>query len=224
MVEAIEDAGGKVTCFPANNNIELLLQYPKIIRYCKEHQIQLIHAHLPWAGFVSRLVHKKTRIPLFYTEHNLQERYHFITKFFNKLSFNWQTIGIGVSEDVTQSIQKNISPNIPVKTILNGVTHVLAKKEFELLFLLAAQPGRVFLRNEILSQVWGNDVIVGGRTIDVHIRKLREKIGDDFFKTIKGVGYKFSNPDFCLSTMLDCPYCFGCHLLNTDQEINQQFQ
>lgn len=121
LVEAIEKAGGKVTCFASNNNIQLLLQYPKIIRYCNEHQIQLIHAHLPWAGFVSRLVHKKTRIPLFYTEHNLQERYHFITKFFNKLSFNWQTIGIGVSEDVTQSIHKNISPNIPLKTILNGV-------------------------------------------------------------------------------------------------------
>ena len=102
LVEAIEKAGGKVTCFPANNNIELLLQYPKIIRYCKVHQIQLIHAHLPWAGFVSRLVHKKTRIPLFYTEHNLQERYHFITKLFNKLSFTWQSMGIGVSEDVTQ--------------------------------------------------------------------------------------------------------------------------
>ena len=121
LVEAIEKAGGNVTCFPANNNIQLLLQYPKIIRYCEEHQIQLIHAHLPWAGFVSRLVHLKTRIPLFYTEHNLQERYHFITKLLNKLSFNWQTLGIGVSEDVTQSIQKNISPSIPVKTILNGV-------------------------------------------------------------------------------------------------------
>ena len=121
LVDAIEKAGGKVTCIPANNNIQLLLQYPKIIRYCKEHQIQLIHAHLPWAGFVSRLVHKKTRIPLFYTEHNLQERYHFITKLLNKLSFNWQTLGIGVSEDVTQSIQKNISPAIPVTTILNGV-------------------------------------------------------------------------------------------------------
>ncbi|NBU82462.1 MAG: glycosyltransferase [Flavobacteriaceae bacterium] len=121
LVDAIEKAGGKVTCIPANNNIQLLLQYPKIIRYCKEHQIQLIHAHLPWAGFVSRLVHLKTRIPLFYTEHNLQERYHFITKLLNKLSFNWQTLGIGVSEDVTQSIQKNISPAIPVTTILNGV-------------------------------------------------------------------------------------------------------
>jgi glycosyltransferase involved in cell wall biosynthesis len=121
LVEAIEKAGGKVTCLTANNNIQLLLQYPKIVRYCKEHQIQLIHAHLPWAGFVSRLVHLITRTPLFYTEHNLQERYHFITKLLNKLSFNWQTLGIGVSEDVTQSIQKNISPSIPVKTILNGV-------------------------------------------------------------------------------------------------------
>ncbi|MCX6172174.1 MAG: glycosyltransferase, partial [Flavobacterium sp.] len=70
---------------------------------------------------VSRLVHLKTRIPLFYTEHNLQERYHFITKLLNKLSFNWQTLGIGVSEYVTQSIQKNISPAIPLNTILNGV-------------------------------------------------------------------------------------------------------
>ncbi len=77
------------------------------------------------------------------------------------------------------------------KTILNGVVHVLAKKEFELLFLLAAQPGRVFLRNEILSQVWGNDVIVGDRTIDVHIRKIRVKLGIDCITTVKGVGYKF---------------------------------
>jgi two-component system alkaline phosphatase synthesis response regulator PhoP len=77
------------------------------------------------------------------------------------------------------------------KTILNGVIHVLAKKEFELLFLLAAQPGRVFLRNEILSQVWGNDVIVGDRTIDVHVRKIRAKLGIDCITTVKGVGYKF---------------------------------
>jgi len=67
----------------------------------------------------------------------------------------------------------------------------LAKKEFELLTLLASKPGKVFKRNEILSKVWGNDVIVGDRTIDVHIRKLREKIGDDYIHTMKGVGYKF---------------------------------
>lgn len=68
---------------------------------------------------------------------------------------------------------------------------VLAKKEFELLFLLAQKPGRVFLRNEILNQVWGNEVIVGDRTIDVHIRKIRQKLGIDCITTVKGVGYKF---------------------------------
>ncbi|MHA4843751.1 response regulator [Flavitalea antarctica] len=68
---------------------------------------------------------------------------------------------------------------------------VLAKKEFELLYLLASRPGRVFLRNEILNQIWGNDVIVGDRTIDVHIRKVRQKLGIDCITTVKGVGYKF---------------------------------
>jgi two-component system alkaline phosphatase synthesis response regulator PhoP len=68
----------------------------------------------------------------------------------------------------------------------------LAKKEFELLYLLASKPGRVFLRNEILHQVWGIDVIVGDRTIDVHIRKVRQKLGLDCITTVKGVGYKFS--------------------------------
>lgn len=67
---------------------------------------------------------------------------------------------------------------------------ILPRKEFELFYLLATKPGKVFTREEILDKVWGNEVVVGGRTIDVHIRKLREKIGDDFFKTIKGVGYK----------------------------------
>lgn len=68
---------------------------------------------------------------------------------------------------------------------------VLPRKEFELLWLLTSQPGKVFKREEILDKVWGSEVVVGDRTIDVHIRKLREKIGDDYFKTVKGVGYKF---------------------------------
>ncbi|MDB5253925.1 MAG: ArsR family transcriptional regulator [Flaviaesturariibacter sp.] len=74
---------------------------------------------------------------------------------------------------------------------LEGAEIQLAKKEFELLYLLATKPGRVFLRNEILSQVWGADVIVGDRTIDVHIRKIRQKLGIDCITTVKGVGYKF---------------------------------
>lgn len=73
----------------------------------------------------------------------------------------------------------------------HGKEIILPRKEFELLSLLATKPNKVYKREEILDKVWGNDVVVGGRTIDVHIRKLREKIGDDCFKTVKGVGYKF---------------------------------
>ncbi|OBX23115.1 MULTISPECIES: response regulator transcription factor [Bizionia] len=77
------------------------------------------------------------------------------------------------------------------KIVLNDEELILPRKEFELLSLLASKPGKVFKREDILDKVWGNEVVVGGRTIDVHIRKLREKIGDDSFKTVKGVGYKF---------------------------------
>lgn len=74
---------------------------------------------------------------------------------------------------------------------VEGVEHYLPKKEFELLSLLVNGNGNVFRRETILNQVWGNEIVVGDRTIDVHIRKLREKIGDHYIKTIKGVGYKF---------------------------------
>ncbi|HMG83658.1 MAG TPA: response regulator transcription factor [Ferruginibacter sp.] len=79
------------------------------------------------------------------------------------------------------------------KYIMNyqGNDIILARKEFELLALLASKPGKVFLRNEILNQVWGTEVIVGDRTIDVHIRKIRQKLGLDCITTVKGVGYKF---------------------------------
>ena len=78
------------------------------------------------------------------------------------------------------------------KVEMNGLTLLLPKKEFELLELLASRPGKVYTRDQILSIVWGNETIVGERTIDVHIRKLREKLGDDYIRTIKGVGYTFS--------------------------------
>lgn len=77
------------------------------------------------------------------------------------------------------------------KVIENNNDIFLPRKEFKLLFLLASEPGKVFKRNLILDSVWGKDVVVGDRTIDVHMRKLREKIGDHYFKTVKGVGYKF---------------------------------
>ena len=77
------------------------------------------------------------------------------------------------------------------KIIYNGYEKILPRKEFELLSLLASKPNKVFKREVILDRVWGNEVIVGGRTIDVHIRKLREKIGKRHFITVKGVGYKY---------------------------------
>jgi len=73
----------------------------------------------------------------------------------------------------------------------NGNEIALPRKEFELFALLASKPGRVFLRNEILEKIWGNDVIVGDRTIDVHVRKIRQKLNADYIHTVKGVGYKF---------------------------------
>jgi two-component system alkaline phosphatase synthesis response regulator PhoP len=76
-------------------------------------------------------------------------------------------------------------------TTYKGVEVIFAKKEFKLLNLLISKPGKVFTREEILEKVWGTDIVVGDRTIDVHIRKLREKLADHYFKTVKGVGYKF---------------------------------
>lgn len=73
----------------------------------------------------------------------------------------------------------------------NGIPLHLPKKEFELLALLASRPDVVFERDQILEKVWGTDIVVGDRTIDVHVRKLREKIGDNYIKTVKGIGYKF---------------------------------
>jgi len=94
------------------------------------------------------------------------------------------------SEDIMKV--GNIVINREEYKILKGKEElILPRKEFELLSLLASKPGKVFKREDILDRVWGNEVVVGGRTIDVHIRKLREKIGEKSFKTIKGVGYKF---------------------------------
>lgn len=98
-----------------------------------------------------------------------------------------------VQKDTTKAVKVgNISID-PEKFLvqIEDKEIVLAKKEFELLYLLALKPGRVFLRNEILNAIWGNDVIVGDRTIDVHIRKIRQKLDRDCITTVKGVGYKF---------------------------------
>jgi two-component system alkaline phosphatase synthesis response regulator PhoP len=98
-----------------------------------------------------------------------------------KEEFNSKSIEIG---DIRIEPEKYL-------VVFKGVSITLVKKEFELLHYLASKPGRVFLRNEILTNIWGSDVVVGDRTIDVHVRKIRQKLGIDCIKTIKGVGYKF---------------------------------
>ena len=80
------------------------------------------------------------------------------------------------------------------KVTFRGKDLSIPRKEFELLYLLASNPEKVFKRENIMDKVWGGEVVIGDRTIDVHIRKLREKIGDNFFQTVKGVGYKFVQP------------------------------
>ena len=98
------------------------------------------------------------------------------------------------SDDKILDIQGLTIDPIQFTVMFNGKPIILAKKEFELLYLLASKKGKVFLRNEILSQIWGTEVIVGDRTIDVHIRKIRSKLGIDCITTVKGVGYKFEMP------------------------------
>ncbi|GMN09856.1 response regulator transcription factor [Croceitalea sp. MTPC9] len=96
----------------------------------------------------------------------------------------------GDSEDIVK-VGNIVINREEYKIVNDGKEIILPRKEFELLSLLTSKPSKVFKREVILDKVWGNEVVVGGRTIDVHIRKLREKIGDHHFKTVKGVGYKF---------------------------------
>jgi len=93
--------------------------------------------------------------------------------------------------------EKSVQPSLIIDrekfmVVCDGKSLILPKKEFELLELLASRPGKVYNREQILAIVWGNETIVGERTIDVHIRKLREKLGDDYIRTVKGVGYTFN--------------------------------
>ena len=128
LVAKIKSAGGKVVNLRAGNNILILLNTLKLARYARKQQIDIIHCHLPWAGFAGRIVHLLTRTPVIYTEHNKQERYHPLTRVLNKWSFNLQTMAVAVSQDVAASIHKNIRPRISVTAIPNGVDSSFFKR------------------------------------------------------------------------------------------------
>ena len=122
MVESIEQKGGKVTCFASKNNLSILLKIWRTIRFVKQNNIQLIHSHLPWAGILARIVGQIIKVPVIYTEHNKQERYHWITQKMNLCTMGMLTEVIAVSSDVAGSIHRN-KPDlrVSVRTIANGV-------------------------------------------------------------------------------------------------------
>ncbi|HAN39417.1 MAG TPA: glycosyl transferase family 1 [Chitinophagaceae bacterium] len=122
MVAAIEANGGKVMCMPASNNLQLIAKASAIAAYIKQHQIQVVHCHLPWAGIVGRIAGRMAKVPVIYTEHNKWERYHKATYWLNKITFPWQQLVVAVSNDVAESIQKHYKAKQPkISTILNGV-------------------------------------------------------------------------------------------------------
>jgi glycosyltransferase involved in cell wall biosynthesis len=121
LVKDINEQGGTVFNLSSKNNIQILFQIFKLKKFIKKNQIQIIHSHLPWTGIIARIVGKISNIPVIYSEHNKQERYHFITRYLNKITYNWQDVAIAVSEDVKKSIEKNISSQPKVEVIYNGV-------------------------------------------------------------------------------------------------------
>jgi glycosyltransferase involved in cell wall biosynthesis len=127
MVESLEQSGAKVTCFSANNNLGILTQTSKLKKYCLEHNIEIIHAHLPWAGIVARIVGKLTKIPVIYTEHNSFDIYHPLTQFFSALNYKWQNRVLAVSQASKLSLEKrNLFKDIIY--VPNGVNTALFSK------------------------------------------------------------------------------------------------
>ena len=163
MVGILESLGVIVTCLNARNNIELMLKAEKVIAYVNNQNIGLIHCHLPWAGFLGRYVHFRLKCSVLYTEHNKQERYHFITSWLNKRTFNYQTRAIAVSQDVSSSIYQNIKPKIPIETIKNGVNTEYFKKD---------ENQRVFMRQKYNIPEHG--ILVGTVAVFRFQKRLKE--------------------------------------------------
>lgn len=121
LVEDLEANGVKVINIPAHNNLDILRSTGKVRDYINENGIDLIHCHLPWAGFLGRILYLTAKLPVVYTEHNVQERYHWLTRFINRMTFRMQSHVIAVSEDVRNSITKRIGSKPWIQTLINGI-------------------------------------------------------------------------------------------------------
>jgi glycosyltransferase involved in cell wall biosynthesis len=132
----LEEQGAEVYCFNCSGNREILFSVLNLVKFLKENKIDLIHAHLPMAGIVARFAGKLAGVPVIYTEHNLMERYHPLTRALSKLNFSWQKAVVAVSADVADSIHKNTDTKVPVHIVLNGINT------------------RNFRRDELTGKLW----------------------------------------------------------------------
>lgn len=130
LVYLLKENGAQVHSFEAGGNREILLSAFSLAKYCKSNKIDIIHAHLPIAGVVARIAGRIAKIPVVYTEHNLMERYHPITRFLNKATFAMQAHVVSVSRDVEQSIRKHTNTIVPVSTVLNGIDTLQFKRDW----------------------------------------------------------------------------------------------
>ena len=117
----LRSLGCRVYCFRSSNVLQIVFKLPRLIRLLKRNRYNVIHAHLPWSGIVARLAGKFTGTPVVYTEHNLFSRYNRLTQIFSKLTFEYQSSVIAVSEEVATSLRLIINPKVPVLVIQNGV-------------------------------------------------------------------------------------------------------
>ncbi|MFZ6664026.1 glycosyltransferase [Cytophagales bacterium SYC-11] len=129
LVYLLKENGAQVHSFEAGGNREILLSAFSLAKYCKSNKVDIIHAHLPIAGVVARIAGRIAKIPVVYTEHNLMERYHPITRFLNKNTFAMQAHVVSVSRDVEQSIRKHTNTKVPVSTVLNGIDTLQFKRD-----------------------------------------------------------------------------------------------
>ena len=121
LVPMLESQGAQVTCFAAKSSLAVLRSSRRVARYLREAKIDLVHAHLPLAGVVARQAGKMAGVPVVYTEHNLQERYHRLTRWLNLRTWHNQATAIAVSDDVADSIRRHAGDSVPIATVQNGV-------------------------------------------------------------------------------------------------------
>jgi L-malate glycosyltransferase len=172
LVGSLKTEGAIIFNVSAKSNIAILLSVFKIKKFIKQNNIQIVHCHLPWAGISTRIALKfNKKIKLIYTEHNIQERYHWITKLLNKITYNWQHKVIAVSQSVKNSICKNIGKSIDVQVILNGVDTNRFKRNIN---------DAIELKNELHISI--DKIVIGN--ICVFRSQKRLKVWVDIFEEI----------------------------------------